>query len=149
MAGKKKVVSWRDSPGVSAWKRPVRPAVRIGASKPSQPRNSVSLLFYSYPPQLIAQWCRCTLAHAYRLKQGRTKPSPTLLRLFEHHARGRVLGAEWKGWTIRGDRLFDPEGNEFTQSRLRGYLMMLQYCSELARKADDRDTYWQLLERLA
>ena len=56
-------------------------------------------------------------------------------KLFELHARGRVLGAEWKHWRIVDDRLIDSEGDDFTQNRLRGYLMMMQYAAELARSA--------------
>ena len=72
--------------------RPCRPVV--------QPRSSVSLLFYSYPPRVIAEWCGLTLHHAYRLKAGTTKPSKSVLKLFELHARGRVLGPDWKGWRV-------------------------------------------------
>lgn len=113
-----------------------------------QPRNSVSLLFYSYPPRVIAAWCGVTLHHAYRLKAGTSKPSTSVLRLFELHARGRVLGAEWKHWRVLGDRLVDPEGGDFTENRLRGYHMMMQYAAELARNAGDdaRDRYFELLE---
>ncbi len=71
-----------------------------------------------------------------------------MLKLFELHARSRVLGAEWKHWRIVDDRLIDPEGDDFTQNRLRGYSMMMQYAAELARNAgeDARDRYFSLLE---
>jgi hypothetical protein len=54
--------------------------------KERQPLNSVSLLFYSYPPRVIADWCGVTLHHAYRLKDGTSAPSRSVLKLFELHA---------------------------------------------------------------
>lgn len=132
---------------MTEWTRPVRDYGRVGATSPS-PRNSVSLLFYSYPPKVIAEWCCVSMTHAYRLKNGTTKPSPGVLKLFELHARGRILGAEWKGWRIVGDRLVDPEGGDFTQGRLRAYGIMMQYAAELARNAGEpaRSRYFELLE---
>ena len=122
-----------------------------GDAVATQPRNSVSLLFYSYPPALISEWCGVTLHHAYRLKAGTTKPSKSVLKLFELYARNRVLGAEWKGWRVQGDRLVDPEGGDFTENRLRGYSMVMQYAAELARNSgeDARDRYFELLEGVA
>lgn len=120
----------------------------MARTKPSNPRSSVSLLFYGYPAPLIAEWCCVTLHHAYRLKAGTSKPSGAVLKLFKLHARHQLLGAEWKGWQVIGDRLVDPEGGDFTQNRLRGYSMMMQYAAELARNAggDARDRYFELLE---
>jgi len=132
---------------MTAWTRPVPDYSRLG-TKQRNPRSSVSLLFYSYPPAVIAEWCGVTLHHAYRLKAGTSKPSKSVLKLFELHARNRILGPEWKGWRCLGGRLIDPEGLDFTQNRLRGYSMMMQYAAELARNAGDsaRDRYFELLE---
>src|ERR1700752_1588663 len=110
---------------MTEWTRPVRDHSRLGPATPN-PRSSVSLLFYSYPPAIIAEWWGVTLHHAYRLKAGTTKPSKSVLKLFELHARGRILGPEWKRWRVQGDRLVDPEGGDFTEHRLRGYSMMMQ-----------------------
>ena len=69
---------------MTEWTRPVRP---YRPCRPvEQPRNSVSMLFYSYPPRVIAEWCGVSLHHANRLKAGTTKPSKSVLRLFKYAA---------------------------------------------------------------
>lgn len=103
-----------------------------------QPRNSVSLLFHSYPPAIISEWCGVTLHHAYRLKNGTSASSKSVLKLFELHARNRLLGPEWRGWRIVGDRLMDPDGGELTAARLHGYQLIIQYAAGLAREASPK-----------
>jgi hypothetical protein len=146
---KPKVSDWRKSPGKGNWKRPPAPTskLRIVAL---QPRNTVSSLFYSYPAALISEWCCVGLQHAYTLKQGRSRPSAGVVKLFTLHARGQLLGPEWKGWTIRGDRLIDPDGGDLTVGRLRAYQLMIQYAAGLAGELgrEEQDRFYELLGKV-
>jgi hypothetical protein len=104
-------------------------------------------LFYGYPVELIQLWCGVSRQTAYLYKIGARKPSKAALRLFVLHRDGRVLGPGWDGWTIRQDRLLDPDDNETTQNQLRAYWIVVQLARELARDAGRLDEYYQLLKR--
>jgi hypothetical protein len=91
-------------------------------------------LFYSYPVELVAEWCAVSLGTAASWKCGVAKPSRQALRLFELHRDHRVLAADaWAGWQVRGDRLIDPEGNSTTQGQLRAYAIGIRLFRDMAR----------------
>lgn len=107
-----------------------------------------NLLFYGYPPELIAQWCGVTAHTAYLYKIGARKPSKHVMRLFVLHRDGRVLGPEWREWAVRKDRLVSPEGQETTQGQLAAYWLIVQLAADLAAKdPETREQYWQILRR--
>jgi len=99
------------------------------------PRTKVpNLLFYGYPPELIARWCDVSLHTAYLYKIGARKPSRQALRLFVMHRDGRVLGPEWGKWAVHQNKLVSPEGQETTQGQLNAYWLIMQLALELARQ---------------
>ena len=89
-------------------------------------------VFSGYPAVLISQWCLCSLRHAHRLKSGRARPTPRILKLFQLHARNQVLGPTWSGWQIVDDRLFNPAGEPFTRAQLDAYVLIWQLASSHA-----------------
>lgn len=101
--------------------------------------------FYGFPAEVIADWCGVSVRTAARWKDGRNRPSPSALKLFELHRDRRILGKEWNGWLINQATLVDPEGNSTTQGQLRAYAHVYALCSELAKR--DRSAA-DLLDRL-
>ena len=114
-----------------------------------RPKKTVgNLLFYGYPPELIAQWCGVTSHTAYLYKIGARKPSKQVMRLFVLHRDGRVLGPEWREWAVRKDRLVSPEGEETTQGQLAAYYLVMQLAADVAsRDPEAREVYRQILRR--
>jgi len=96
-------------------------------------KSTGNLLFYGYPPELIAQWCGTTVHTAYLYKIGSRKPSKQAQRLFVLHRDGRVLGPEWRDWSVHKNKLISPEGQETTQSQLNAYWLVMQLAQELAK----------------
>jgi hypothetical protein len=91
-------------------------------------------VFYSYPVELVADWCAVSLATAASWKCGVAKPSRQALRLFELHRDERVLSArEWQEWRVRGALLVDPDGNATTQGQLRAYAIAIRLFLDMAR----------------
>jgi Phage protein len=91
-------------------------------------------VFYSYPVEVVADWCSVSLATAASWKCGVAKPSRQALRLFELHRDGRVLSVDaWTAWRVQEDRLVDPEGNSTTQGQLRAYAVAIRLFLEMAR----------------
>ena len=89
-------------------------------------------VFSGYPAVLIAEWCLVSLRHAHRLKSGRARPTPRILKLFQLHALNQVLGPTWSGWQIVGERLFNPAGEPFTRAQLEAYVLIWQLASSHA-----------------
>ena len=107
-----------------------------------------NLLFYGYPPELIAQWCGVSRHTAYLYKIGARKPSRQAQRLFILHRDGRVLGPEWKEWKVHKNLLVSPEGQETTQGQLAAYWLVIQLASELTSKNPEaREDYWRILRQ--
>ena len=106
-------------------------------------------IFYGYSAQLIASWCRVTLNTAYQYKRGDRQPSPQARELFLLYRNRRVLGDEWDGWSINGNLLVDPEGNETTQGQLRAYYHVYQLCRELSKGREDAQQELATLMRIA
>lgn len=118
-----------------AWKRPA----------PRRPRE-VSLddlartrsCFYSYPAEVIAGWCVVTVRTAANWKSGASRPNAAQAALFALHAAEKVLDTRyWNGWVARRGVLVDPDGNECSQSLLRAYPIIVQYCRRLAYESTD------------
>jgi len=61
-----------------------------------------NFLFYGYAPELIVRWCGVSMQTALLYKSGVRKPSRQALRLFTLHRDGRVLGPEWREWSVSG-----------------------------------------------
>ena len=112
---------------------------KLGHKARSNSRATTSLLFYGYPPELVALWCGVGLSTARLYKSGARKPSRQALKLFTLHRDGRVLGPEWREWAVRKDKLVSPEGQETTQGQLNAYWLIMQLARELAR--NDSDAY--------
>lgn len=100
-------------------------------------------VFYGYSAALIAQWCLVSLRHAHRLKSGQARPTPRILKLFQLHAAQQVLGPEWSGWRVVGDKLYNPEDRGFTQAQLRAYVLIWQLAS-----SRDPDSVGRVLHQL-
>ena len=105
-----------------------------------------NVLFYGYPPELIARWCGVSEQTALQYKTGVRKPSRQALRLFVLHRDGRVLGPEWREWSVQKDDLVSPEGQETTQGQLNAYWLIMQLARELAR--DNRKATRSSIESL-
>jgi len=57
-------------------------------------------MFYSYPSELIAEWCCVARSTAYAYKAGSLKPSKPAAKLFRLHRDRIVLIPEWRGWFV-------------------------------------------------
>ena len=90
-------------------------------------------IFYGYPVELIRDWCHVSQQTAYLYKIGSRKPSRQALRLFILHRDGRVLGPEWRDWSVHKDKLVNPFGQESTHGQLNAYWLIMQLARELAR----------------
>jgi hypothetical protein len=103
-------------------------------------------VFHGYPAELIAQWCGVDRATATLWKQNKRKASRQALRLFTLHRDGQILGDAWRGWGVRDDKIFDPDGYGTTEPQLRGYCIMMQYAAELARRdPQEQERFFALL----
>ena len=100
------------------------------------------LFFYGYPLELIALWCGVSKQTAALYKNGSRKPSRQALRLFVLHRDGRVLGPEWREWSVRKDKLVSPEGAETTHGQLNAYAIVMQLAFEVTR--NDPEKYAEL-----
>jgi hypothetical protein len=125
----------------SGFRESARPSLREQGSSTEEcvavPVTRLSI-FYGYPEPLIARWCGVSVHTARLYKSGARKPSRQALRLFALHRDGRVLDDRWKGFAVRGDKLVDPQGQEFSPVQLEAHWLIVQLAHELARK-DPRD----------
>lgn len=111
------------------------------------PQTAAPFVFYSYPPELIARWCGVSLATAKAYRLGVRKPSRQALRLFTLHRDGKVLGPEWRDFSISGSKIADSNGNVTTQSQLLAYAMIIQWVAAVAARSDDtQQQYYDLLK---
>jgi hypothetical protein len=106
----------------------------------------VLTVFYGYPVEVLAGWCRVSRVTARLYKSGVRSPSKPVLRLFTLHRDARVLGPEWDGWRVVGPNLVNPAGESFTAGRLTAYRLIYQLASELAsRDPQTKGRFYELL----
>ena len=98
--------------------------------------------FYGYPAEKIAEWCGVSVGTAEHYKAGRRRPPTRALRKFRQHRDGKVLGPEWEGYKIVGDKMFGPDGRFVRPSDIA--LMGLVW-QALAEK--DPESYYAILEK--
>lgn len=91
--------------------------------------------FYGYPAEVIAEWCGVSVGTAEHYKAGRRKPPTPVLRLFRLYRDGKVLGHEWDGYKIVGDKLFLPDGRFATSTHIAHLSLM---CHIVAEKHAER-----------
>jgi hypothetical protein len=103
-------------------------------------------IFYGYPVELIELWCGVSRHTAYLYKIGARKPSRQALKLFVLHRDGRVLGPEWREWSVHKNKLVSPEGQETTQGQLNAYWLVMQLARELTEKDPEaRQEFYRIL----
>lgn len=122
----------------------------LGSLAPVPTRNPIAPLsmFYGYSAEEIAQWCGVSIKTAELYKSGARKPSRAALRLFSLHRDGRVLGNDWRGWSVRNGKLVDPDGHGTSRGQLMGYAMILQWVAAVAiRDPETAEQYYELLRR--
>lgn len=93
-------------------------------------------------PEIVAEWCAISVETAKHFLSGRRRPSPPVRKLYDLYREGKVLGPEWEGWRIKGDRLLDPHGNEMSIQLLEHWQLVCQLAHAKAPEA-----YNQLLDR--
>lgn len=85
-------------------------------------------------PGEIAAACRVSLRTARRWHAAGRMPYGASLALSARFARALAPEAPaWRGWRIVGDAIVSPEGEEWTQGRLRAYFVNCQRLAEYAR----------------
>lgn len=137
------------APVGSGQRPPPRLREELGSSLEASVLARVRSIFYSYPPETIARWCGITVASARLYKSGRRKPSRTVLRLLTLHREERVLGAEWRGFRVVGNTIVDPQGSGVTPAQLEGYIIVMQFAAEMAkRNPEDRAQFYALLRSI-
>jgi hypothetical protein len=102
-------------------------------AKPKLVRTHFQQLCEGYSPDLIADWCGVDYSSAMQFKSGQRSPGAQALRLFLLNRDGRILGAEWEGFSVRGGTMWDPYGKPLTAGQLRAYEIALQMLRELMR----------------
>ena len=112
-------------------------------------QSTSNFLFYGYPPELIARWCGVSAHTALLYKSGSRKPSRQALRLFTLHRDGKVLGPEWRDWSVHKNKLTSPEGQETTHEQLNAYWLIMQLARELAASDQNTRAEFERLLRLA
>lgn len=105
-----------------------------GLAMPRARSRPTAAVFYGYPIELIQQWCCVSRQTAYLYKTGVRKPSRQALRLFVLNRDGRVLDNLWKGFAVRGNKLVDPQGQEFDPAQLEAHWLIVQLAQELASR---------------
>ena len=133
----------------------LRPLGKVSASTCRSPSGDAvgrrkyvngNVLFYGYPPELIARWCGVSAHTALLYKTGARRPSRQALRLFVLHRDGRVLGPEWREWSVHKDKLVSPEGQETTHGQLNAYWLVMQLARELtAKDPEARQEFYRIL----
>jgi hypothetical protein len=126
---------------LSAWRNFPKPR-----PLPPPDRRPTPAVFRDIPVSLIAQWGCVSLKHAKLLKSGARMPSPQLVRLICLYRDERVLAGPFSRFIVRGNKLVTPEGLEFTEAELRGYISMIQWARSIAGSVGRDDEYYERLE---
>jgi hypothetical protein len=98
--------------------------------------------FYGYPAEVIAEWCGVSVGTAAHYKAGRRKPPTPVLRLFRLYRDGKVLGKEWDGYNVSGEKLFGPNSRHVRPSDIALTGLVWQALAE-----KDPESYYALLEK--
>lgn len=106
--------------------------------RPTSPANP----FYGYSAELIAAWCGVSVGTAEHYKAGRRKPPTPVLRLWTLYRENCVLGEDWAGHRVIGNKLFGPDGRHITPS---DYALIGLLWQALAEKVPA--SYYALLDR--
>lgn len=93
-------------------------------------------IFYGYPPDLIAHWCRVSLSTARDWKTGRRSPSRPGTYLFTLHAHRRILSGAWAHWRVWDGKIWSPDGVGFEPGELESLPLVYQRLSSLARRVE-------------
>jgi len=100
--------------------------------------------FYGDPVETIAEWCQVSKGTAEHYKAGRREPSPQALKLFRLFHDQEVLGPEWEGYRVVGDKLFTPDNRCIRQVDIVLLTLLWQALAEA-----DSKKYHELLEKAA
>lgn len=103
------------------------------SGKSSRAAKPINLVFYGVPAFVIAEVCGVAQSTARSYKNGTRRPARSVVRLMQLWRDGRILGPEWKHWTVRKELIISPEGEEMSQGRLRAYSTCMQLLYELTR----------------
>lgn len=102
------------------------------------PRQTFKDLSYSFPADLIATWCEVDIQTVRHWKAGTREPGAAAFKLFALHVEGRVLPADWEGFSFRDGKMWDPYGKPFTRAQLRLYGIAWQIFREWTRDDAER-----------
>ena len=91
--------------------------------------KTTTTTFSGYSPEQIAGWCLVSISTARAWKAGTKNPSRRAVKLFTLHARGKVLGKEWRGWTIREGVLYDPANQPMRREHMEAHVIIYQLAS--------------------
>lgn len=108
-------------------------AFQGGLAVTDENRDSFKTLCHSYPVDLIASWCEVDIATARHYKAGTREPGKSAYRLFLLYREGRVLPADWEGFSFRNGVMWDPYGKPFTRQLLMVYGIAWQIFREWTR----------------
>lgn len=88
-------------------------------------------IFSGYSCEQIAHWCDVSAKTVRAWKAGTKQPSKRAVKLFTLYAHGKILGKEWRGWTVKGATLYDPANQPFRLQHMQAHVVMYQlaeYC---------------------
>lgn len=108
--------------------------------KNSSPLNP----FYGYSVEEIVEWTGLSEGTIKHFKAGRRTPPIWVLRLIRIHRDQKLLGKEWEGYRVVGDKLFGPEGKFVRPSHIALQILLWQALAEAAP-----DKYYELLKKAA
>lgn len=94
---------------------------------------AIRTLFYGVSVMNIAKWCMVSEKTAYKYKVGTLLPSCRSVYLFTLHKNRKILGKEWDGWIVRGDKLYSPANEEWSAKQLEAHLLIYQLAKVYAR----------------
>ena len=100
--------------------------------------------FYGFPAKVIAEWCGVSVGTVGHFKAGRRKPPTPPLRLFRLFRDNKILGHEWAGFRVVGDKMFAPDGRCIKPSHIELQGLLWQALADAAPAK-----YHELLKKAA
>lgn len=88
---------------------------------------------YGIPVDLLATWCCVDIQTARHWKSGTREPGKSAFKLFALHMEGKIVPADWDGFSFRNGHMWDPYGQPFTRAQLRTYGIAWQIFREWTR----------------